>query len=164
MYLFHDTFRLSNASISEIVFGLCHHRKRLNKNWLPGWRDPSLPQRSWAYHGDTGELCASSAPYFVTTPIIGKYGFEDTLGCAVDFEKGSVFFTKNGKRLMNEAFTGVNGRLHTVVGISEKAVVKTNFTRTGFTWKPGNSLDFEADLVAETPEPPKLQKRATFFG
>ncbi|KAF2429352.1 hypothetical protein EJ08DRAFT_650554 [Tothia fuscella] len=73
--------------------------------------------------------------------------FGDIVGCGVDFEKEIIFFTKNGKRLMNQAFTGVMGRLFPTVSSNVKIAVSTNFGRAGFKWEPGNTLDFDSDVL-----------------
>ena len=46
---------------------------------------------SWGYHGDDSDLFISGTPYnFGTT-----YGTGDVIGCGVDKETSTTFFTKN---------------------------------------------------------------------
>ena|ERR1700761_2544387 len=92
---------------------------------------------TWGYHSDDGWTGVSSAGYYSPLQSFnGKFGHGDTVGCAVNFGKGTLFFTKNGKRLntfpdmcfhtsrvaeltyfaVDQAFDGVSGRLHWVVG------------------------------------------------
>lgn len=61
-------------------------------NRLPGWEPDS-----WAYHGDDGKTyCASVTSNEQWGP---KYACNDVVGCGINFQTGSVFFTKNGSYL-----------------------------------------------------------------
>jgi len=52
---------------------------------------------------------------------------------------------------VEKAFSGVSGRLHCVLGASEKVSIKTNFSNGNFKWEPGNDLNFDAEIPeAET--------------
>jgi hypothetical protein len=50
---------------------------------------------SWGYHGDDGSCCESVNGQYVK---MEGYDPGDTVGCAIDFTKGTLFFTKNGHR------------------------------------------------------------------
>ena len=68
--------------------------------WLPAHpRRHNTGASAWAWHGDDGWL--GHAPIFSYTDAnkIDGYGPGDTVGLAVDFEKQTIFFTRNGKRL-----------------------------------------------------------------
>jgi hypothetical protein len=54
---------------------------------------------SWGYHGDDGQVRTSSTLWEPDYNKFEGFGDGDTIGCGVDFEKGTVFWTKNGKRL-----------------------------------------------------------------
>jgi hypothetical protein len=51
---------------------------------------------------------------------------------------------------VEKAFSGVSGRLYCVLGASEKASIKTNFSNGNFKWAPGNDLNFDADIPDPT--------------
>jgi ankyrin repeat protein len=56
--------------------------------------------QSWAYHGDDGWVGSSLYGYSDEHQMRSElYGHGDVVGCAIDFRKGHVFWTKNGKRL-----------------------------------------------------------------
>ncbi|THY04865.1 hypothetical protein D6D03_03431 [Aureobasidium pullulans] len=87
--------------------GLC--REVSETAGMPGWS-----QGSWGYHGDDGCTFAETG--------LGRqserYSSGDVVGCGINLESGTVFFTKNGAHL-GDAFKGVTGRLFPVVGIGE---------------------------------------------
>jgi hypothetical protein len=60
--------------------------------YMPGW-----DEESWGYHGDDGGLHynddRSHREYGPT------YGEGDTIGCGVDYQRGHIFFTLNGRYL-----------------------------------------------------------------
>ena len=66
---------------------------------LPGWE----PQ-SWAYHSDDGKIY-DGQPNGHTYK--SGFGERDIIGCGIDFNKGSAFFTKNGHDL-GIAFRDIN--------------------------------------------------------
>jgi ankyrin repeat protein len=56
--------------------------------------------QSWAYHGDDGWVGSSLYGYHDEHQLRSElFGHGDVVGCAIDFRKGHVFWTKNGKRL-----------------------------------------------------------------
>ena len=62
------------------------------KDQLPGHPNPGV--RTWGYHGDDANLWAnrvvSEGEYEA-----GTYGPGDVIGCGLDFEKGTIFYTLN---------------------------------------------------------------------
>ena len=54
---------------------------------------------SWGYHGDDGYVRTSTTIWERERDKFEPFGKGDTIGCGVDFEKSTVFWTKNGKRL-----------------------------------------------------------------
>lgn len=60
----------------------------VNLHRLPGWE-----ANSWAYHGDDGQIFASTASGRAYGP---RYSSQDVVGCGINFRKGEAFFTKNG--------------------------------------------------------------------
>lgn len=70
------------------LIGIGFSGPKASLNRLPGWEP-----ESWAYHGDDGfsfSCTASGKPYGP------KFAAWDVVGCGVNFETGSAFFTKNG--------------------------------------------------------------------
>jgi ankyrin repeat protein len=56
--------------------------------------------QSWAYHGDDGWLGNTIWGYYdKRQQKTETFGHGDTVGCGVDFRKGYIFWTKNGRRL-----------------------------------------------------------------
>ena len=63
---------------------------------LPGW--PAAGPLNWGYHGEDGTFrCSASAG--TTYDDTKKYNYGDTVGCGIDLDKKSIFFTRNGIRL-----------------------------------------------------------------
>jgi hypothetical protein len=59
---------------------------------MPGWSPGS-----WGYQGDDGRLWEEGGHHIATS--YPTYGSKDVVGCGVDCDSRSVFFTKNGVRL-----------------------------------------------------------------
>src|SRR5947208_11214628 len=101
---------------------------------MPGHFNPGA--RTWAWHGDDGWLFDNS---FNGREKYGggPYGPGDVIGCGVDFKEGTMFYTRNGQRNAT-AFDGVGGRLHPVLGVAQKVVMRANFgedlVRAPFLW------------------------------
>lgn len=68
-------------------FNLCHH--------LPGCDTNS---ESFGYHGNDGSIYYSSSDstIVVNTKYGSKFNMNDTIGCGIDYNKRSIFFTLNG--------------------------------------------------------------------
>jgi len=65
-------------------------------NHLLSWYDmPGWQYRSFAYHGDDGHVGVGNHGL----PYADKYTKNDTIGCGVNCEEGTAYFTKNGKYL-----------------------------------------------------------------
>ena len=60
-------------------------------NRLPGWEP-----ESWGYHGDDGNAFCSHGPGKSYGP---QFTANDVIGCGVNFNNRSAFFTKNGVHL-----------------------------------------------------------------
>ncbi|KEQ76075.1 SPRY-domain-containing protein [Aureobasidium namibiae CBS 147.97] len=108
IYYFEVTV-LSRGKEGLIGIGFSGPKASLNR--LPGWEP-----ESWAYHGDDGfsfSCTASGKPYGP------KFAAWDVVGCGVNFETGSAFFTKNGV-FLGEAFHNVRGdKLYPSVGMKK---------------------------------------------
>ncbi|KIW00260.1 uncharacterized protein PV09_08150 [Verruconis gallopava] len=105
--------------------------------------------QSWAYHGDNGWISTSRVGFYdEVQDRRDPFGHGDTVGCGIDFVKGYVFWTKNGKRLMKQAFNDVNGRLTPAIGLLGKVKITTSFEGP-FKWTYGDTLEFDADMPIE---------------
>ena len=58
---------------------------------MPGWK-----YGSWAYHGDDGKKFSEVGIRAAYGPT---YSTGDVVGCGLEIQTGSVFFTKNGENL-----------------------------------------------------------------
>ena len=72
--------------VRVIGVGFCEDHVPLDR--MLGW-----DQGSWGYHGDDGKVFAGGFGSKFGTP----YGKNETIGCGVNFEKETAFFTKGGK-------------------------------------------------------------------
>ncbi|KAL8688974.1 MAG: hypothetical protein Q9218_005244 [Villophora microphyllina] len=114
---------------------------------FPGWPSPTAPNAlSWAYHGDNGGFYTSYKRKVGTSISQAEpYGFGDTVGCGVDFGEGTIYFTKNGKRIDEWVFKEVRGRLFPVLGLSDdKVEIIANFGTN-----PGRPFRWSPDVLAE---------------
>lgn len=114
---------------------------------MPGWWSAFAP--SWGYHGDDGRKFEYVDTKEEGVPYCETYGPGDIVGCGVDFMKGTIYYTKNGKSLrtcnaglssrlswkrtdmmlfLATAFENVRGRLFPVVGmLYHAAKIRVNF-------------------------------------
>lgn len=70
--------------------GFCNERARLDR--LLGW-----DKGSWAYHKDDGKLYVDGNTRGI---VYGEsFALGDWIGCGIDNEKKTAFFTKNGVSL-----------------------------------------------------------------
>lgn len=53
---------------------------------------------SWGYHGDDGKIFEQNN---AGRPFGEKFKEEDIIGCGVNFDKETAFFTKNGNLIGN---------------------------------------------------------------
>ncbi|CAM0138250.1 unnamed protein product [Umbelopsis sp. WA50703] len=89
---------VSKGRDGYIGIGFCWQSNLLSR--LPGWDD-----HSWGYHGDDGHsFCGSGNG----RPYGPKFGTGDTIGCGVNFQDMTAFYTKNGVHL-STAFTNIQG-------------------------------------------------------
>jgi len=62
-------------------------------------------------------------------PYAATYGPGDVIGCGIDFEHGTIYYTKNGVMLPT-AFEKVVGRLFPVIGMERdraRVSIRANF-------------------------------------
>jgi Ran-binding protein 9/10 len=83
---FHEVIRMIS---SLVAIGLCKSESR--NTGMPGWS-----RGSWAYHGDDGNIFAEMGTGSSYGPT---YSTGDVVGCGIDLQSGTIFFTKNGEHL-----------------------------------------------------------------
>ncbi|OAL21542.1 hypothetical protein AYO22_07938 [Fonsecaea multimorphosa] len=138
------------------VIGITQKPTGSTKLWFPGWSKPGTS--SWGYHSDDGKIwCVADPPKIKDLGSARKYGYGDTAGCGIDVKKRTVFWTLNGKRLMEAGFQNVRGQIYPVIAVSHIGKVKVNLGLNlkdePFLWLPGITCDFESDVP-----PPSLRR------
>ena len=73
-----------------IGIGLTGKGSKLNQ--MPGWSKKTI-----GYHGDNGLVYSNSIQNKKGLDYGPTFGKDDVIGCGVDFESNTVFFTKNGR-------------------------------------------------------------------
>lgn len=120
--IYYFEIEITNQGAGEFVgIGLCDEEVSLTK--VPG-----LDHKSWGYHSDDGRITACQGTAKQYGP---KFGSGDVIGCAINFKKNSVFYTKNGLPLPT-AFQDVKGTLYPCVGIKKGISVYANFGQDEF--------------------------------
>jgi hypothetical protein len=87
---FHELIHMIH---SLVAIGLCRGESR--QTGMPGWA-----RGSWGYHGDDGKIFAEEGTGSNYGPT---YGTGDVVGCGIDLQSGTIFFTKNGENLGNHS-------------------------------------------------------------
>ncbi|KAG0283821.1 Rsp5p-dependent ubiquitination, sorting of cargo proteins at the multivesicular body [Linnemannia gamsii] len=97
---------------------------------MPGWNRHSV-----AYFSKDGQKYCNSP--FSGYPY-GPYYFEgDVIGCGYRPRTGTIFFTRNGKRL-EDAYTGLTFNLFPTVGANGPCVLHVNLGQSGFVFVEAN--------------------------
>lgn len=147
---------MDQVEYPEVAIGLCTLGASAIE--FPGW--PATEQapraRSWAYHGDDGSFAASKGDSNEYHPSEGRrFGPGDTVGCGIDFDSCTMWFTKNGEKLegAEDVCKDVRGRLFPILGIYDNAQLETNFGEKPFVWNDGlqnagDSTDESVSTVA----------------
>jgi hypothetical protein len=107
---------------------------------FPGWppRLDAPSAKSWGYHGDDGGLFQSGNEN--GSPVVTDLPYQPghTIGCGVDLNTQTIWFTRNGRKLEGK-FENVQGRLFPLLGLKDAADLETNFTGP-FLWKDEETL------------------------
>ncbi|OBT66708.1 hypothetical protein VE03_03983 [Pseudogymnoascus sp. 23342-1-I1] len=109
IYYFEVTIE-KNEKPGHWCIGFCEEVTRLNL--ALGWGE-----RSWAWHGDDGLLFDEDKDAELHG-FSDAYGASDTIGCGVDFDNESAFYTRNG-RVIGKAFSGIRGKLYPAVSAKQ---------------------------------------------
>ncbi|KAI7905534.1 concanavalin A-like lectin/glucanase domain-containing protein [Cokeromyces recurvatus] len=101
----------------------------------PTWRLPGWNRYSIGYFSNNGYKYFSS-------PFNGKpYGIPfdrgDTIGVGYKHRTGSIFFTRNGKRL-EDAYTGLRWNLFPTIGANGPCQIHVNLGQAGFVFLEAN--------------------------
>ncbi|KAF9151012.1 Rsp5p-dependent ubiquitination, sorting of cargo proteins at the multivesicular body [Linnemannia schmuckeri] len=97
---------------------------------MPGWNRHSV-----AYFSKDGQKYCNSS--FSGHPY-GPFYFEgDVVGCGYRPRTGTIFFTRNGKRL-EDAYTGLTFNLFPTVGANGPCVLHVNLGQSGFVFVEAN--------------------------
>ncbi|KAF9935856.1 Rsp5p-dependent ubiquitination, sorting of cargo proteins at the multivesicular body [Mortierella alpina] len=96
---------------------------------LPGWNRHSV-----AYHSKGQKYCNST---FSGLPYGPAFYEGDVIGCGYRPRHGTIFFTRNGKRI-EDAYTGLRFNLFPTVGATGPCVLHVNFGQSGFVFVEAN--------------------------
>ncbi|RYP25263.1 hypothetical protein DL765_000144 [Monosporascus sp. GIB2] len=121
-----ETAKKVRIDLSDSIVGLGFTNRYTLLDNMPGWQDCGGP--SWGYHGDDGRLFEYTSNSIYSHSIGPKWGMGDTVGCGIDFSRGTIFYTKNGE-LIGEGFRDVkSSRVFPCVGLSsEGTTIRSNF-------------------------------------
>ncbi|KAF9180268.1 Rsp5p-dependent ubiquitination, sorting of cargo proteins at the multivesicular body [Haplosporangium sp. Z 767] len=97
---------------------------------MPGWNRHSV-----AYFSLAGQKFYNSP--FSGIPYGPIYYEGDVIGCGYRPRTGTIFFTRNGKRL-EDAYTGLRFNLFPTVGASGPCALHVNFGQSGFVFVEAN--------------------------
>ncbi|KAG9506528.1 hypothetical protein J7337_000060 [Fusarium musae] len=89
----------------RFAIGFCEETASLGLHL--GWANSS-----WGYHGDDGKTFSSAAG----SPYGPSFGQGDVIGCGVNFDKKTAFYTRNGE-IIGQAFVDVRGKLYPAVSL-----------------------------------------------
>ncbi|KAG0293802.1 Rsp5p-dependent ubiquitination, sorting of cargo proteins at the multivesicular body [Dissophora globulifera] len=97
---------------------------------LPGWTRHSV-----AYFSKDGQKYCNSP--FSGYPYGPMYFEGDVIGCGYRPRTGTIFFTRNGKRL-EDAYTGLRFNLFPTVGATGPCILHVNLGQSGFVFVEAN--------------------------
>ncbi|KAK4451014.1 hypothetical protein QBC34DRAFT_459512 [Podospora aff. communis PSN243] len=85
-----------------------------------------------------GSMCKSPS-YRSDAREDQRYGPGDTVGCGVDLDANTCWFTRNGKKLVLE-FSGMQGRLYPLLGMQGRVEVEQTNFQGPFKWEEGDEI------------------------
>jgi hypothetical protein len=111
----------------------------INKTTLE--RYPGCDHHTFGYHGDDGMAYSGS---MVGRAYGLKWVFGDVVGCGINFSKGTIFWTLNGVRKDDIAYTDKDLVLYPMVGIKDRGLrVRANFGASPFVYDIGDLYNQE---------------------
>ncbi|KAK0648274.1 ankyrin repeat-containing domain protein [Cercophora newfieldiana] len=149
------------SDVGEIGVGFCEEHAETDA--MLGHKEAG-----WGYHGDDGCIFGVDHRSGSGLPYGPKYGDGDVIGCGVNFDKGTVFYTKNGT-IIGRAFTNIAGKLFPAVSMNRRMTgcrVSATFWDSEGQGKPFKFKgDFADPLTFEESEiMKKAVKRSETFG
>lgn len=116
----------------------------------PVWRLPGWNRMSAGFHlDDFRKFFEDPDGGRDYTDAINRINPGDTIGCAYEFQTGTIFYTYNGLRLP-PAFTGIYLPRHTqdvfaAIGVEGYCDFQVNFGGESFRWKEGNEWSWRVE-------------------
>ncbi|KAI9345934.1 concanavalin A-like lectin/glucanase domain-containing protein [Pilaira anomala] len=102
---------------------------------FPSWRLPGWNRYSIGYFSNNGSKCFSSP--FNSKPYGLPYKHGDVIGVGYRHRTGSIFFTKNGRK-MEEAYAGLRWNLFPTIGANGPCQIHVNLGQMGFVFVEAN--------------------------
>ncbi|CAO3638188.1 unnamed protein product [Cunninghamella blakesleeana] len=142
IYYFEVKILANQSSDGDIGIGLCTILSRLEK--LPGEEGSS-----WGYHGESGYIRSSSSTGY--KDYGPTYGAGDTIGCGINFNDNSAFFTKNGVHL-GTAFKDLGWKkLYPVIGFRTAGnTIQANFGQKEFMFDLVHYMKMESQQLVQS--------------
>ncbi|KAK4230267.1 hypothetical protein QBC38DRAFT_507603 [Podospora fimiseda] len=129
----------------DVPIGVGFAAKSASLLRAPGWEP-----ESWGYHGDDGHCFAAQN---TGKPYGPKFGPGDTIGCLLNFRKGHILYTKNGREL-KVAFRDINfkdikGKIYPIVGLKKQGDhIWANFGQVPFMFDIDGYMKKQREIVA----------------
>ncbi|GAN09597.1 potassium/sodium efflux P-type ATPase, fungal-type [Mucor ambiguus] len=101
----------------------------------PSWRLPGWNRYSIGYFSNNGSKCFSSPFNYKPYGLPYKHG--DVIGVGYRHRTGSVFFTRNGRK-MEEAYAGLRWNLFPTIGANGPCQIHVNLGQAGFVFVEAN--------------------------
>ncbi|KAI7894478.1 concanavalin A-like lectin/glucanase domain-containing protein [Mucor mucedo] len=102
---------------------------------FPSWRLPGWNRYSIGYFSNNGTKCFSTP--FNSKPYGMPYKHGDVIGVGYKHRTGTIFFTKNGRKL-EEAYSGLRWNLFPTIGANGPCQVHVNLGQMGFVFVEAN--------------------------
>ncbi|RPB14280.1 hypothetical protein P167DRAFT_63660 [Morchella conica CCBAS932] len=103
---------------------------------MPGWHSGS-----YGYHGHEGFLFARKVTPTANSEQYATFSSGDVVGCGVNFDRSRIFFTKNGKLLLDYSAEDIAGQLYPMIGFKGPGgEVYTNFRQNPFVFQDFDSI------------------------
>ncbi|KAG0169674.1 Rsp5p-dependent ubiquitination, sorting of cargo proteins at the multivesicular body [Apophysomyces sp. BC1034] len=101
----------------------------------PSWRLPGWNRYSIGYFSDNG--CKYFSSPFSGRPCGMTFGHGDVIGVGYRHRSGTIFFTRNGRKL-EDAYTGLRWNLFPTVGANGPCQIHVNLGQMGFVFVEAN--------------------------
>jgi SPRY domain len=120
----HQRMTTTVSTTECVAVGLARGEFSLHTR-MPGW-----DADSYGYHGDDGGIFHNAG--HMIRPFGPKFGVGDVVGCGIDYQEQSIFYTLNGTFLgyafdKIDATTLATQDLYPVVGMDTNCLVQVNF-------------------------------------